>query len=538
MTSPFPAPGPDADSALMAALFAVDPAGLAGVALRARASSRRDDWLALLRSLMPEQSPWRRVPLNINDAALLGGLDLGATLQAGRPVAQQGVLAQADGGVVLLAMAERLPAGLAARLAAVLDTQEVATQRDGLALRQPARLGVVALDEGASDDEQPPAALLDRLAFQLRLDEPGPARADNEPVNWRRADIEQARALLPRVSVGDDMLQALCGAALALGVASMRGTLLAVRVARAAAALSGQEEVSEEHASLAARLVLAPRATRLPAPQQSEPDEPQQEQPDDSLPQEPPQEPPPPEAQQPPDQQADAPPPAGPPPDADDAAKGMDRQLAETVLDAAQAAIPPGLLAALKIGEASRSRSQAAGRAGAVQKGQARGRPIGARRGEPRAGARLNVIETLRAAAPWQRLRREASQRGGAQQQRIHVRREDFHVTRLRQLGQTTTLFVVDASGSSALHRLAEAKGAVELLLPTVMCGVTAWRCWRFAARRWSCCCRPPARWPAPNAAWRPCPAAAAHRWPPRWTPRVSWPARSHAGAKHPSSSC
>ena len=47
----------------------------------------------------------------------------------------------------------------------------------------------------------------------------------------------------------------------------------------------------------------------------------------------------------------------------------------------------------------------------------------------------------------------------------VRVRPEDFHTRRYRQRKSTTTVFVVDASGSSALHRLAEAKGAVELLL-------------------------------------------------------------------------
>ena len=441
----------------VAALFAVDPCGLGGVALRASASPARDEWLALLKKLLPAGTPQRRIPLNINDAALLGGLDLGATLNAGRPIAQQGVLAYADGGVVLLAMAERLPTSTAARLAAVLDTQEVAIERDGLALKLPARLGVVALDEGMDDDEQVPPALLDRLAFLVRLkqNELGDAGTD-----WQPQDIASAKQLLPSIKVSDDIVQALCAAALALGVYSLRAPLFAIKAARCAAALEGLLEVNEAHAALAARLVLAPRATQLPPTQaddeQQKPTDQQEEEQEGDQPQ---------NTQ---DNQQDQ---TQPPPQPDTAQDISNSQaLTESVTDAAHAAIPAGLLAALQVGQAAKARAQAAGRSGAVQKSQLRGRPMGARRGEPRAGARLNVIETLRAAAPWQKLRQQQFERQtpnppGELRKRIHVRREDFHVTRFKQVGQTTTLFVVDASGSSALNRLAEAKGAVELLL-------------------------------------------------------------------------
>jgi magnesium chelatase subunit D len=139
--------------------------------------------------------------------------------------------------------------------------------------------------------------------------------------------------------------------------------------------------------------------------------------------------------------------------------------LADLVLEAAQAAIPAGLLASLKIGQLQRAKTPTSGSAGALQKNALRGRPVGVRKGEPRAGQRINVLETLRAAAPWQKLRQRQLAQTDDQKQRIVVRKEDFHVTRFRQSGQTTTVFVVDASGSSALNRLAEAKGAVELLL-------------------------------------------------------------------------
>ncbi len=89
-------------------------------------------------------------------------------------------------------------------------------------------------------------------------------------------------------------------------------------------------------------------------------------------------------------------------------------------------------------------------------------------------------------------------------QRRIHVRPEDFHVTRFRQLGQTTTVFVVDASGSSALHRLAEAKGAVELLLADCYVRRDRVAVLAFRGSAAELLLPPTQRWHAPAAAWLP----------------------------------
>jgi magnesium chelatase subunit D len=445
------------DAATIAALFAVDPVGLGGVALRSPACDNRDQWLALLKSLLPAQTPLRRVPLNINDTALLGGLDLGATLQAGKPIALQGLLSQADGGVLVLAMAERMSLSSAARFGSVLDTGVVALQRDGLDTSVKTSLGLVALDEGASDDEQMPAGLADRLAFRLLM---GAQDEDEAGPDWTPQEVLNARERLSQVTIDDEAVQALCAAALALGIDSLRASVFAVRVARAAAALAGSNTVEEEHTGVAARLVLAPRATRLPpaAPAENE----AQDTPVDTEapPPAPPSEPDAPDAENKDESNADI---DQEEPENED--PGLPENLAELVLEAAHAAIPSGLLASLKIGQLQRAKTPTSGTAGALQKNALRGRPVGARKGEPRAGQRINVLETLRAAAPWQKLRQRQQAPPEGQKQRIVVRKEDFHVTRFRQSGQTTTVFVVDASGSSALNRLAEAKGAVELLL-------------------------------------------------------------------------
>ena len=128
-------PSPWQDAIYAAALLAVDPLAAGGVCVRAGHGPVRTRWLALLRGLLPDGTPWRKVPLNISDARLSGGLDLAATLEAGRPVAEQGLLSEASGGILVLPMAERIPAGLAGRLAVALDAGTTA---------------LVTLDEGAS----------------------------------------------------------------------------------------------------------------------------------------------------------------------------------------------------------------------------------------------------------------------------------------------------------------------------------------------------------------------------------------------------
>ncbi|MGG5811076.1 magnesium chelatase subunit D, partial [Falsiroseomonas sp. CW058] len=280
---------PAADAAAAALLLAVDPAGLVGAALRAPPGPARDAWLARLRGALPAGTPWRRLPPGVPDSRLLGGLDLAATLAAGRKVAERGVLADAHGGIVLLAMAERIERATAARLCAVLDAGEALVQRDGLSLALPARIGVVALDEGAAPDEAPPPALLDRLAFRLEPDAPPAAGAPDA------AGIAAARARLPAVAAGEEVVAALCGTAAALGIDSLRAPVLALRAARAAAALAGRDRVAAEDAALGARLVLAPRATCLPAEEPAEdgppdtpPEAPPETPPEDAAPPEPP----------------------------------------------------------------------------------------------------------------------------------------------------------------------------------------------------------------------------------------------------------
>lgn len=434
------------DAAFASACLAVVGQGLGGVRVRARPGPVRDFWLEQTQALFAG-SPWRKVPLHCSESRLLGGIDLSATLRTGSRVAERGLLVETHGGVVVLPMAERASETLAAHLCSVLDEPVLRVERDGIAARHDCSLVLIGLDEGV-EEEALPAALAERLALHIDLHSISVGSVDDFP--WELEDIENARRRYPNVDYASDVLESLCRASCALGVDSSRVLLLAARVARALAALMGELLVTAEHLEYVLRLVLLPRATRLPGPPESEQDDVPQEPEESQVPEssEAPPTPPPPQSDEQVNDEAEPPESTREPLDED------------KILEAAGALLPEDLLARLAAGKGRVRRPKSSGKSGARQRHKQRGRPMGSLPGDPRSGARLDVMATLRAAAPWQRLREPID--GGA---RLRVESQDFRVVRFRQRAQSVTVFVVDASGSAALYRLAEAKGAVELLL-------------------------------------------------------------------------
>ena len=421
-----------ARSAAALSVFAVAGVRIGGIVLR-DSSAGAQQWIAALRTLLPSAMRVRRLPSSATDDRIFGGLDLAATIASGAPVAERGVVADAHGGVVVIPLIERMPVATQARLGAVLDTGVAQVLRDGVRAEFDAEFALIAIDESEEDAWGVAAPLRDRLALVLD----GDVRVD-ETMLPDAATVAGARAMLAQVHASDDVMIGLGTLCVAFGIASERAARQALWTARALAALDGRHAVEEADVALAAQLVLAPRATRMPPP--PPPDE-------DDAEQETPPEPTPPEATS----------SETPPEDVDD------RPMDDRLVDAVAAALPPELLAEL-LARAQRP-SQELGRAGAEKESWTRGRQVAARRGTPDGVRRLHVLETLRAAAPWQRARATSSAVRNVAARSLIVERDDFRIRRYVERAGTSVIFVVDASGSAAAQRLGEAKGAVEALL-------------------------------------------------------------------------
>jgi magnesium chelatase subunit D len=431
------------DALLAAACMAVAPQAVKGIQIRASAGPLRDFWLGYYTKLV--RAPVQKIPCTVDEERLLGGIDIAASLTLGKPSKQAGLLYSSTNQTLILAMAERLQQRSAALIAQALETED---------------FGAIAFDESTNDDEAIAICLDEKLPVVLTLG--GINRIDYEAIllgsdsdtnDLPLAAIDIARLTYQRVTYDEADLSALCSAAVALGVDSMRAPIAALTIAKIHSALQGRSAIEEDDLSFAVRVVIAPRATQIPAdpqdqdPAESPPDtDPQsqdnrtEEQNRDSV-----------------DSEENSP----PLPSEDEVS-----QLQELILQAALASIPKDLLASLQnAGKAVKARS--AGNSGATQRGGNRGRSAGIFRKKPDAQAKIHLLHTLRASIVWQKIRKQQALAQGkpTEHRKIIIRKDDFRYQKIEQKAKSTIVFAIDASGSSALHRLAEAKGAIELLL-------------------------------------------------------------------------
>lgn len=394
--------------------LAIDPGGLKGMVVRARAGPVRQ---TLEQALPRLPLPLRRIHPTITDSQLFGGLNVAASLSEGHMVQDKG-LADAPATLVL-PMAERCPTGLAARLGQLLDAD--------------AGHALILLDEGVEAEEQAPTPLRERLAFSVELGE----MRHNEAVLRLPApgDLDAASAALSTVQPTPEDISTLTALAARFGISSLRAPQLALRAACALAALEGETELSEAHLREAAELVYPSRATMIPEDLEDDSDHAPEPEPDEG--------------------QAED--------QGEDETDGFD--IPDEMLIAAVAALlPPDFLDRLA-GQTRRARGLQGSGAGSKRLANRRGRPLPSRPGRIDGRARVDVVATLRAAAPWQPIRRKAREGADAPAPRLIIHPSDIRLKRYEERSDRLVIFTVDASGSSAMARMAEAKGAVELML-------------------------------------------------------------------------
>ena len=397
-------------------LVSIDHKNLRGFLLKGRPGPIRQKIFKSIKTLFADYKIQKIHP-QVLDSELFGGLDFARTFETGQPVRTKGYLNHHK-SIILLSMAERLEASLACKYSTALDLNT--------------NLGFIVSDE-STDEETVGEGLKDRLAFSLSSENLHYSQTRN--ILFDLTKINLAQKVLSSITIDNKVIKTLTEVCVRLGINSLRAPILASYAARASAAFSNNPTILEEDVLTSIRLVLSHRAKILPDETdltEDEDDDQQRSNPQDNNETKP-------------------------------SEDGLQPTIPnEILLDAIKSSLSPEVLKHLIDRSKNLKTHQNNSGSGKTKLSNRRGRPLPSRASKLDNTKRLDITETLKAAAPWQKIRKKRSLNNYS---RILIRSEDIRIKRHEEQSDRLIIFTVDASGTSALGRLGETKGAIEILL-------------------------------------------------------------------------
>ena len=390
----------------------IDPS-LGSLSIKANYSTVRDAFLSNLFSLLKPKRLKKIYPFQ-NPTDFTKSINMIDTLTLGMPKYNEDIFSS-DNIAIILTNSEKIEKGLATFLKDKIKNNN--------------KKFFIALDESESN-ETLRANLSDYIIFSVNLG--GTRYKDLKKVSINRKKIAEARRNLATVQVNKKILDYLIASAEMFSISNMHTIFSTLKVAKSLCVYKGNKSVSREDITLAISLSMIHKAKQIPEFQQEEKAKaPEQEQLRD-----------------------------------DNESKAKNSELnnedKKMLIDALKISLPSNLIESLlsKNSQAI-SLGESAG-SGEKNNNFSAGRPIPSVNRKYSSDKRIDLMATLTRAIPWQKIRSSSVTK---KNRKIIIYPQDIMIKRFEKQSERLLIFLVDASGSNAIGRLAEAKGAIEILL-------------------------------------------------------------------------